>query len=57
MGTWLYGVAMLEVSQLCDFVVIMSRGRVVAKGSLNQLVERFECENLDEVFVYLARVA
>jgi ABC-2 type transport system ATP-binding protein len=48
---------MSEVSQLCDFVVIMSRGRVVAKGSPRQLVERFECENLDEVFIYLARVA
>jgi ABC-2 type transport system ATP-binding protein len=35
----------------------MSRGLVVAKGSPHQLVERFECENLDEVFIYLARVA
>jgi ABC-2 type transport system ATP-binding protein len=48
---------MPEVEQLCDFVVIMIRGRVVAEGRPRQLVERFQCENLDEVFIYLARVA
>jgi ABC-2 type transport system ATP-binding protein len=48
---------MPEVEQLCDFVVIMSRGCVVAMGSPRELVERFACKDLDEVFVYLARVA
>jgi len=47
---------MPEVEQLCDFVVIMSRGCVVAMGSPHELVERFRCKDLDEVFVYLARV-
>ena len=31
---------MLEVEQLCDFVVIMSRGRVVAMGTPRELVEQ-----------------
>lgn len=48
---------MKEVEQLCDFVVIMSRGRVVAMGRPHELVERFKCQNLDGVFVHLARVA
>jgi len=46
---------MREVEQLCDFVVIMSRGRVIEMGTPLELVERLECEDLDEVFIYLAR--
>ena len=48
---------MAEVEQLCDFVVIMSRGRIVAMGRPRELAERFQCRDLDEVFIYLARVA
>ena len=48
---------MAEVEQLCDFVVIMSQGRVVAMGRPQELAERFKCRDLDEVFIYLARVA
>ncbi len=48
---------MTEVEQLCDFVVIMSRGRVVAMGRPAELAERFKCRDLDEVFIHLARVA
>ncbi|WP_426437505.1 ABC transporter ATP-binding protein [Bradyrhizobium genosp. P] len=48
---------MSEVEQLCDFVVIMSHGRVVAMGRPAELAERFKCRDLDEVFIYLARVA
>ena len=48
---------MLEVEQLCDFVVIMSRGRVVALSTCRELTEQFQCKNLDEVFIKLARGA
>jgi ABC-2 type transport system ATP-binding protein len=48
---------MLEVEELCDFVVIMSRGRVAALGTCRELAEKFECKNLDEVFIKLARVS
>ncbi|MBR0797689.1 ABC transporter ATP-binding protein [Bradyrhizobium jicamae] len=48
---------MPEVEQLCDFVVIMSHGRVVAMGRPRELAERFKCRDLDEVFIHLARVA
>ncbi|PDT75069.1 ABC transporter ATP-binding protein [Bradyrhizobium sp. C9] len=48
---------MTEVEQLCDFVVIMSQGRIVAMGRPGELAERFKCRDLDEVFIYLARVA
>ena len=48
---------MLEVEQLCDFVVIMSRGRVAALGTCRELAEQYQCKNLDEVFIKLARVS
>jgi ABC-2 type transport system ATP-binding protein len=48
---------MTEVEQLCDFVVIMSHGRVVAMGRPRELAERLQCKDLDEVFIHLARSA
>jgi ABC-2 type transport system ATP-binding protein len=48
---------MLEVEQMCDFVVIMGYGRVVAMGSPRELVEHFKCKDLDQVFIHLARAA
>ena len=47
---------MLEVEELCDFVVIMSRGRVTAMGTPRELVERLKCKDLNEAFINLARV-
>jgi ABC-2 type transport system ATP-binding protein len=47
---------MLEVEQLCDFVVIMSRGRVAAMGTPQELVENLKCKDLNEAFISLARV-
>jgi len=48
---------MMEVEQLCDLVVIMSRGQVIALGRPDELIKRFQCKDLDEVFIYLARIA
>ena len=46
---------MLEVEQMCDFVVIMSFGRVVEMGFPRELAARHSCETLNEVFIQLAR--
>jgi ABC-2 type transport system ATP-binding protein len=46
---------MKEVEQLCDFVVLMSRGRVVEMGKPRELIERHACASMDEVFIQLAR--
>jgi ABC-2 type transport system ATP-binding protein len=46
---------MLEVEQLCDFVAIMSYGHIVEMGSPQELMERYECSSMDEVFIYLSR--
>jgi len=46
---------MQEVERLCDFVVIMSGGRVVEMGGPQELIERNACADMDEVFIHLAR--
>jgi ABC-2 type transport system ATP-binding protein len=46
---------MPEVERLCDFVIIMSFGRVLEMGTPPQLMERYECDSLDEVFIHLSR--
>lgn len=42
---------MLEVEYLCDRVALIDRGRIVAEGSPEKLMEEFEARNLEEVFV------
>ncbi len=42
---------MEEVVEMCDWVVILSFGRVAEFGTPGELVERHECETLEEVFL------
>jgi ABC-2 type transport system ATP-binding protein len=46
---------MLEVEQMCDFVVIMSFGEVVEMGFPRELMARHACDTLNEVFIRVAR--
>ncbi|MFI4995781.1 MAG: ABC transporter ATP-binding protein [Hyphomicrobiales bacterium] len=41
---------MFEVEEMCDFVVIMSYGHVAEIGAPAELIRRYECESLDQVF-------
>jgi len=41
---------MLEVEHLCDRVALLNRGKIVADGKPQELKERFDCANLEEVF-------
>jgi len=42
---------MQEVAALCDDLVIIARGQVVAAGTLEALKERYQDRSLEEVFV------
>jgi ABC-2 type transport system ATP-binding protein len=42
---------MLEVEYVCDRVAFISRGRIVAAGSPDELKEKYNAGNLEEVFV------
>lgn len=45
---------MQEVERLCDEVVVVSRGRTVAKGTVAQLLDRSGQRDFEEAFVALA---
>ena len=42
---------MQEVAALCDRIVIVAKGRVVADGTADELRERFGKSNLEDAFV------
>src|SRR5205085_9127836 len=45
---------MQEVSALCDTIVIVAHGAVVASGSAAELLASSGCDNLEDAFVKLA---
>jgi ABC-2 type transport system ATP-binding protein len=48
---------MVEVERLCERVVFLSAGRVVADGSAAEVAERFGGDDLEHVFLQLAERA
>ncbi|HEX4768687.1 MAG TPA: ABC transporter ATP-binding protein [Lichenihabitans sp.] len=46
---------MAEVERLCDRVIMLKRGEVVADGSAGDLMRRFGRDNLEDVFLDVAR--
>jgi len=48
---------MLEVEYLCDRVALLNKGKTVAEGKPQELKEKFESENLEEVFAKVVGLA
>ncbi len=46
---------MAEVERLCDHVLMMKEGRIEDEGSPRQLIDRYGRQNLEEVFLHIAR--
>jgi len=46
---------MAEVERLCGHVLMMKRGQLVAQGSPSELIARFGRDNLEDVFLDIAR--
>lgn len=46
---------MRDVEEVCDRVLFLHKGRIIAKGTPQQLVERFNQKSLEEVFIRVAR--
>ena len=46
---------MAEVERLCDDVILLQTGRVVERGSPEELIRRFGREDMEEVFLDVAR--
>ncbi len=47
---------MVEVERLCERIVFLSFGKVVADGTAAQIAERFGRADLEEVFLHLAQL-
>ena len=46
---------MAEVERICDRVLMMRDGKVVDSGSPSALIGKYGRENLEEVFLHIAR--
>jgi ABC-2 type transport system ATP-binding protein len=46
---------MFEVELLCERVAMINKGRIVLEGTPKELLERFNAENLEEVFMKVVR--
>jgi ABC-2 type transport system ATP-binding protein len=47
---------MLEVEYLCHKVALIDKGKIVATGEPDQLISKFEVENLEQVFMELTEI-
>ncbi len=48
---------MLEVEYLCNRVALINKGKLVVEGEPKTLKEKYDCENLEEVFMKVVGVA
>lgn len=46
---------MAEVERLCDEILVMKQGRVAERGPPGELIARYGRENLEDVFLHIAR--
>ena len=46
---------MVEVERMCDAIIVMKQGRIVAQGTSQELRTSYARENLEEVFLDIAR--
>ena len=46
---------MKEMEEICDRVIFMDRGRIAAIGTLERIKEQFKTDDLEEVFLRIAR--
>ncbi len=46
---------MIDVMELCDRILFMQCGKIAAQGSTDEILQQFESNSLEEVFITLAR--
>ena len=46
---------MNEVERLCDSIIMMKKGKIIDKGTCNEIIKRHGRNNLEETFLKLAR--
>ncbi len=48
---------MSEVQRLCDRVAIMNRGRILAEGTIDELAEKYDEDDVEELFYQMISVS
>jgi ABC-2 type transport system ATP-binding protein len=46
---------MIDVTELCDRILFMQHGHIIADGTTAAILERYGSESLEEVFITIAR--
>ena len=46
---------MVEVERLCDSIIMMKNGRIIDRGTCDQIIKKHGRNNLEETFLKLAR--
>jgi ABC-2 type transport system ATP-binding protein len=46
---------MRDIEEVCDRVLFLHEGRILAEGTASELTQRFAGRDLDEVFIKIAR--
>lgn len=46
---------MIDVQELCDRILFMQRGTIIAEGPAHQLMKQYGSESLEEAFITIAR--
>ena len=46
---------MREVELLCDDVLLMKKGKLVEQGTPSELLNKYDRENLEQVFIQLSK--
>ena len=46
---------MKEVERLCDGIVMMKQGKIVDRGTSDELIKKHGRENLEDTFLKIAR--
>lgn len=48
---------MHEVGGLCDRIIVIAAGHIVAQGSVAEVIAQAECDNLEDAFIHLSQLA
>ena len=46
---------MAEVERLCDSIIMMKSGKIIDRGTCNEIIDKHGRNNLEETFLKLAR--
>jgi ABC-2 type transport system ATP-binding protein len=46
---------MRDVQEVCDRVLFMHKGRIIAEGTPQQVMDKFQQKSLEDVFISVAR--